>query len=287
MSLLIDGNHLSSRARFARVNELVTSDGRPSGVIYGFLRGLLAAAHEVGAHPEETTVVWDYGRAKFRKELLPTYKKRYSDTPTPEEKAELEDYFSQLDAIRECLAYIGVRSIRVRGAEADDLISILAHLQEMPCVIYSGDKDFHQIVSRRVMIYDAVKGFIDEEAVLSRWGVSAIRRVLYLRAMVGDESDKVPGISGIGEKRAALVIEAPQSAKAAKWVELCRQNMDIILRNLEIMRLPKTLVEARMDEEQMESLISQMSVRVKKNLVLFMEFCKRWELKELARGFNW
>ena len=288
MNLLVDGNHLASRCRFSKVAQLATSDGRPSGIIYGFLQGLNYAAKMLKVAPENVIVVWDGGRSQSRMNLYPEYKRRKE--LTQEKKDELSVYYSQIDSLREVLPGLGVRDVRVLGTEADDVISILSNFDSRPVTVFSGDKDFHQLVSDRVSIFDPKKDLVTKKDILEKWGVKRATDILLLRALVGDTSDNIPGVPSIGEKRARMIVNRNGDDKVStveKYTKVCEENLEIIGRNLELMRLPKSSEEAGFSDEQKESLLEQVTKRGRRDTLAFVRFCQKWELKELLERFRW
>jgi len=289
MELLVDGNHLAARCRYSKVADLCTSDGRPSGVVYGFLKGLAFTAGELRASASQTTVVWDGGKARRRLELFPEYKSgRVPENPSDQQRAEQLAYVNQIRALRWGLATLGCRSIRIRGTEADDWISVLAHSTPRPVVIFSGDKDFHQLVSPRISIYDSRRGWLSHTDVLSQWEVDSADKILRLRAIVGDSADAIAGVRSVGIKRARLVVNGPANLsdqKAIKqadhWGEVVSKQHDLVLRNLELMRLPRDLGQTPYDGAECYEFVQQSRHSRRRDLRAFVAFCREWELQSL------
>jgi len=298
MRLLADGNHLASRCRHAKVNELMTKDGRSSGVIFGFLRGLSHAGNQVGVSPDDITVVWDGGHSQGRKDIYPAYKANRTPTnPTEEEKAEWNSFVSQMEALREGLPLLGIHQVRVLGCEADDIISVLAHLiQEDGDVVwvFSSDKDFHQIISPSCRIFDAYRDKLDVETVCSYWNVEHAAEIVFVRAIVGNESDNIAGIDGIGPKRAANAVrdwlrpDVELTPGELKYRNLAKhEKWSIVERNLKLMRLPRTWDESFYTREQGIDMLRQATVFIKEDPMAFARFCKEWELESFIETTRW
>jgi DNA polymerase-1 len=257
-------------------------------VIHGFFKGLLYTATQVGALPTDTICVWDGGRSAVRREIYPQYKER---KPKETDQEELLSFSQQCGAIRAALKSLGMRSIYVLGVEADDVISILAHLGTDVVSIFSGDKDFHQLASKRISIFDPRQDRLYLSDVLSEWQVDTTDQILWMRAIIGDSSDNIVGVPKVGRKRAHCVVlgdsDYRTTGKAQRWQEVCKQHQDIILRNIQLMKLPKTLQESFYNEDQAQQVMSQYVACPERRWDKFVEFCQEWELSELLSTFSW
>ncbi len=201
---LIDGFALIYRAYFAFIkNPLKTRSGENTGAIYGFTNFLLniVKAHE----PCHWAVVLDTEKPTFRHELFVEYKATREKMPE-----ELQD---QIPRIREVLAALRIPVIELEGYEADDIISALSRKatdEGLRVVIVSGDKDFCQLVDEDIALLNPGRGamaeeWVDEKGVVEKLGVPP-ERVVDLLALMGDSSDNVPGVPGIGRKTAEKLI---------------------------------------------------------------------------------
>ncbi len=208
---LVDGYALIYRAFFALINRpLVTRRGENTSIAWGianFLKRLL-----VTHRPEHLVWVHDAG-ASFRDELYPDYK------ATREKLADdlQADFDTGIERVRQLLRAYDVPVVAVEGYEADDVIGTLARKgvdAGFDVVIVSGDKDFHQLVRPHVWLLNPGRGgpaAVDEQWVgmenaRARLGIAPEHVTDYL-ALVGDASDNVPGVKGIGEKGAIELIE--------------------------------------------------------------------------------
>ncbi|HIJ66474.1 MAG TPA: DNA polymerase I, partial [Candidatus Hydrogenedentes bacterium] len=203
---IVDGAAFAYRSFYA-IRGLTDSKGRPTNAVFGFARVMLKLLRE--NEPTHIAVIFDAPGKTFRSELYPEYKANRKETP--------DELVSQLPLIDEVVAALNVTTLRVPGVEADDVIGTLAKRAEaknMEVVIVTGDKDALQLVTDRVAVYDPSKGdsgiWYDPQGVRKRYGVPP-ERVVDLFGLMGDTSDNVPGVRGIGEKTARKLLETYQS----------------------------------------------------------------------------
>lgn len=200
MLTLIDGNSLLFRAYYGVHSRLTRADGTPTGAVYGFFNMVLPIF--ASAKPDDTFVcIFDASRITFRQDIYPAYKMNRSETPA--------DLISQGQIIRRGLATMGVPVLCVPGVEADDVIATLARqncTQPNATRIITSDKDLMQLVSDCVFLYDGMKNIeIHEPQVIEKFGVPP-SRVIDVQSLMGDSSDNVPGVPGIGPKKASELI---------------------------------------------------------------------------------
>ncbi len=251
---LVDGYALIYRAFFALINRpLVTRRGENTSIAWGianFLKRLL-----VTHKPENLAWVHDAG-ASFRDELYPEYK------ATREKLADdlQADFDTGIERVRQLLRAYDVPVLAVEGYEADDVIGTLARQgveAGFDVVIVSGDKDFYQLLQPHVWLLNPGRGgpaAVDEQWVgmenaSERLGVPPERVVDYL-ALVGDSSDNVPGVKGIGEKGAIELIEAYGALESilAHVDEITKKRpREALQTQADNARLSKTLVTIRTD----------------------------------------
>ncbi|MEZ4332709.1 MAG: DNA polymerase I [Myxococcota bacterium] len=197
--VVIDGANAIYRAFFAIPN-LRAPDGTPTNAAYGFATMLAKVLRE--ERPTHVVVAMDPPGGSFRNGLFPAYKAGRDKQP--------EDLTAQLPLVRAVCEAFRVPVLAIEGFEADDVIATL--VEEAPpgaevCIV-STDKDLMQLVGPAVELLDTMKGRrIDAAAVEERFGVPP-SQLLDLRALVGDPSDNIPGVKGIGEKGAAKLIQA-------------------------------------------------------------------------------
>ncbi|MBT6602094.1 MAG: DNA polymerase I [Nitrospina sp.] len=197
---LIDGTSYIFRAFFGVRQQLSTSKGFPTNALYGFINMLQKVIRD--EKPDYLVVAFDSPEKTFRHKIYSDYKAN-RDAP-PEELSKQFPYFEPL------VEAYGLSSIRRPGFEADDIIGTLAKkgTQEgLDVVIVSGDKDMMQLISSNVHMFDTMKNkkFMNKE-VLEKFGVPP-EKVIEVMGLMGDSSDHIPGVTGVGPKTAAELIQ--------------------------------------------------------------------------------
>lgn len=199
--LLLDGYNLAFRA-FYGMPELTRSDGFPTGALHGWIKTIWRLQDE--EKPDAMLVFFDLGGSQDRLALHPEYKAQRKETPEPLEK--------QMPVIKDLTRALGLVGVELDGVESDDLLAsqarILAH-EGHDVLIVSADKDFAQCVDDRIKLLlppptaNPKIGWrlIDRVGVVEKFGVPPERIAEYL-ALVGDTSDNIRGINGVGPKTA-------------------------------------------------------------------------------------
>jgi len=197
--VLIDGYGFVFRAFFS-LPPLRNPDGVPVSAVYGFMNmiiKLLGAMEEVS----HMAVVFDAGGKTFRNDLYSEYKANRAPCP--------EDLKPQFPLIREAAEALGLEVLEKVGYEADDLIASAAKEAKelgLDVLVVSSDKDLMQIVNDKVSLYDAMKEkMIGYDEVMEKFGVTP-DKVIDVQSLIGDSSDNVPGVPGIGPKTASKLI---------------------------------------------------------------------------------
>lgn len=202
--VLIDGHSILNRA-FYGLPDLTNSEGLHTNAVYGFLTILFKILEE--EKPEYLTVAFDVHAPTFRHEMYAEYKGT--------RKPMAEELRQQVPVIKEVLAAMGVRTIEFPGLEADDLLGTLSRRceeQGLEVVVLSGDRDLLQLATEHVKIRipktkqgrTEVEDYYAED-VLARYQVTP-EEFVDLKALMGDTSDNIPGVPGVGEKTAAKII---------------------------------------------------------------------------------
>lgn len=198
--LLIDANSFFYRA-FHAVPMLNAPDGSPVNAIHGVLSMVATLIHDY--QPSGVAMIFDAKGKNFRHELFPDYKAHRSPMP--------DELRAQIEPLHHLVQLMGLPLLVIPGIEADDVIATLAtqasaHGQEV--VIATGDKDLCQLVNEQVRIIDTMKNkLLTPSAVTDKFGVPPESVVDWL-TLVGDKSDNIPGVDGVGEKTAAKLIRA-------------------------------------------------------------------------------
>ena len=195
---LIDTYAFFFRAYYA-IPEMTNSKGLPTNAIYGLLSMTSKLLRDFA--PEHIVFCLDHKKGSFRTELYEDYKANRGDMP--------EDLKPQVPYIEPLLKALGLGSLVREGFEADDIIGSLAIQADkvgVQSVIVSSDKDFVQIINNNIIMFDPIKSITyDVDQAVKKWGVLPEQMIDYL-ALVGDASDNVPGVYGIGPKGAQKLL---------------------------------------------------------------------------------
>jgi DNA polymerase-1 len=212
---LFDGSAFLYRSFFA-LPPLSTSSGFPTGAIYGFLRSILAILKT--EKPNYIAIAFDLPAPTQRKLAYSEYKSKRPPTPDPLKV--------QVPVIKELINLLGIKLLEKPGYEADDLIAYLtqkAKKEGFKVKIYSPDKDVLQLVegNQVVVINPISEEVFDENKVIEKFGVPPQKLADYL-ALVGDKTDNIEGVKGVGPKTAINLINTFGSVEniLARWDEL-------------------------------------------------------------------
>ena len=242
--LIIDGHSMAFRAFYALPpDNFVTATGQHTNAVYGFV-SMLTRLLET-ERPTHVAVAFDVSRHSFRSEEYPEYKGTREATP--------EEFKGQVELIREVLDAMGIVSLSREGFEADDILATLAHRasqQGATVLVVSGDRDSFQTVTDSVTVLYPGTGPGDlrrmtPEAVEAKYGVPP-HRYPEIAAIVGETSDNLPGVPGVGPKTAAQWINkydgldnllARADEIGGKRGAALREHMDDVVRNRRLNRL--------------------------------------------------
>jgi DNA polymerase-1 len=198
--LLIDANSFFYRA-FHAVPMLTAPDGSPVNAVHGVLSMVATLIHDY--QPSGVAMIFDAKGKNFRHDLFPDYKAHRSPMP--------DELRAQIEPLHHLVQLMGLPLLVIPGVEADDVIATLAtqaSAQGQEVVIATGDKDLCQLVNDRVRIIDTMKNkLLTPTAVTDKFGVPPESIVDWL-TLVGDKSDNIPGVDGVGDKTAAKLIRA-------------------------------------------------------------------------------
>ncbi len=202
--LAVDGNSILNRA-FYGIKLLTAKDGTYTNAIVGFMNILLKVLDEVA--PDAVAVAFDLKAPTFRHKMYDGYKAQRKGMP--------EELRVQLPLIKELLIALGYRIVEKEGYEADDILGTFAALCEQSgneCVIVTGDRDSLQLVSDRVTVRLASTKMgrpettvYDTDKIKETYGIAPLQ-LIDVKALMGDASDNIPGVAGIGEKTALSLI---------------------------------------------------------------------------------
>ncbi|WP_025114493.1 DNA polymerase I [Lysinibacillus fusiformis] len=208
--LLLDGNSLAYRAFFAL--PLLTNDsGIHTNAVYGFTTMLQRILEE--EQPTQILVAFDAGKTTFRHETFTEYKGGRQKTPP-----ELSEQFPY---IRKLIDAYGIKQYEQDLYEADDIIGTLAKeasSQDMDVIIVSGDRDLTQLATEQVTVYITKKGITEIERntpafIAEKYGLTPLQ-IIDMKGLMGDSSDNIPGVPGVGEKTAVKLLKEHGSVEA-------------------------------------------------------------------------
>ncbi|MEO0076488.1 MAG: DNA polymerase I, partial [candidate division WOR-3 bacterium] len=208
--VLIDGHSLAYRSFYAFIrNPLRNSKGQNTSAIFGFVNSLRKILNKFS--PQYMAVIFDSGKETFRHKLYEEYKKERPETPG--------DLVSQLPLIKEVVSAYGIKVLEKEGFEADDILATIAkRLAKKGTKVYivTSDKDLFQIIDENIFIYDVYKDIIyDKEKTKEKYGINDPSLMRDLLALAGDAIDNIPGVPGIGLKRALDIIHRYSSFEEA------------------------------------------------------------------------
>lgn len=276
--LLLDGHSLAYRAFFALPAEnFSTSTGQHTNAVYGFTSMLINVMRD--EQPTHIAVAFDVSRQTFRTEEYADYKAGRSATPN--------EFKGQVSLLHEVLDALKIRYVEVDGFEADDVLATLttqALAEDFEVLICSGDRDSLQLVTERSTVLYPVKGVSElarmtPDAVQTKYGVLP-ERYSDLAALVGESSDNLPGVPGVGPKTAAKWIGqygdltglvAHVDEIKGKAGESLREHLDGVLRNRRLnqlvrdLELPVTVADLERqnwDREQVHHVFDSLEFRV-------------------------
>ena len=211
--VLIDGHSIINRA-FYGVPDLTNKDGLHTNGIFGFVNILFKILDE--EKPDYVTVAFDVHHPTFRHEMFTEYKGTRKGMP--------QELHEQVPVLKELLTAMGIQIMELPGYEADDLLGTVAKRSEekgMDVLVVSGDRDLLQIVTDniRVCIPKTKRGTTEYEMyytkdVQEKYGLLPLQ-IIELKALMGDSSDNIPGVPGIGEKTATAILQQFENVENA------------------------------------------------------------------------
>ena len=242
---LIDGSGYMFRAYYGTMRQrLSNSKGVPTGGTLAFARMLLKVIRERA--PEYVAIAFDRPEPTFRHEIYPAYKGNRDAAP--------EDLVEQIPYMHRVVDVLRIPLLVQVGAEADDIIGTLAaraEAEDFEVVLVTADKDFAQLVSENVRIWDPMK---DEEMgpaeIEAKWGVPP-EKFVDIQALMGDSTDNIPGVPGIGEKTAVALVQqfggleevlaSTEEIKRPKQRENIEENVDMARLSRELCTIKRDL----------------------------------------------
>lgn len=275
--VLIDGYSFFFRAYYAIKNIKRRSDGMAVNGVYGFTRMLMNVI--VDMNSTHIGVVFDTGEKTLRHEKYPEYKANRPPVP--------DDMVPQFPLIREVTKSLNIVTVEKSGYEADDIIATLAKQAKregFEVWIISCDKDLMQLVDNNIFLYDTKESKkITADDIKQKWGVEP-KKLLDILALMGDSSDNVPGVAGIGPKTAVeLVNEYGSVDEIIKNLDSIKQEKrrNLIKNNINNLKLSKELVTL-VDDVDLGISIDDLSFK-NFNPIKFKDFLYEMEFNSIAR----
>lgn len=219
--VLIDGNSLLNRAFYA-MSVFTTKDGMPTNGIFGFIKLVLKIIET--DKPRYLAVAFDVHAPTFRHQLYTDYKGTRKPMP--------EELVRQVPVLKELLSAMQIRCVELAGYEADDIIGTLScRFKGVDTYIYTGDRDSYQLVGEHVNVCFTKRGVTDIDLLTNKNFVSKVGlepwQIIEEKALMGDNSDNIPGVRGIGPKTALDLLQKYGS------VEKIYQSLDELSPNLQ------------------------------------------------------
>ena len=199
--LIVDGNSIANRAFYA-MPYLSNREGKPSGAVYGFANILIKLILQ--EKPSHIAVAFDHARKTFRNDIYADYKGQRKPAPP--------ELIAQFPLIKDMLGKMGVKTYEFENIEADDIIGTIVKNSSCPKILLSGDRDLFQLIDNNTIVWFPRKGVSEVDKVTlsnlkETFGVAEPYQVVEAKALMGDSSDNIPGVKGIGEKTAQSLIE--------------------------------------------------------------------------------
>lgn len=269
---LVDVSYMFFRAYYA-IPPLNSENGTPTNAILGFLNMTVKLLKNTKG--DQLVYCFDSKEPSFRTELYEDYKANRDEIP--------DDLSPQIPYVQKLTEILGIPFIKKPGYEADDIIGTIcswAKKEGMESVIVSADKDFAQLVDSSIKMHDVVKGVLyDEKKVVEKWGVYPSQMVDYL-ALVGDTSDNIPGVKGVGPKTAQKLLSEykdlngvyknvdsissksiKEKLKQDKKMAFLSQELVTIVTNLKIKMKKESFELKPVDEKALREVLSELSFK--------------------------
>lgn len=268
---LIDGMAMIYRAYFAMISSpLINSKGKNTSAVFGFVNSLVKLIED--EKPDHIAVCFDTAAPTFRHKEFPEYKAHRDEIPT--------DMPWQIDKTKEVVKAMSIPMIELDGYEADDIIGTLvtrAEKENVQSYMVTPDKDYMQLVTDKTFLYKPSRNtygnkiadveIIDRDGVIRKFGVPP-EKVIDMLGLMGDTSDNIPGVKGVGEKTAKELIDEFGS-------------IENIYRNIDKVSKPK--LREKLINDKKNAFLSEMLVTIKKDVPIKIDF-HELNLKEPDRA---
>lgn len=189
--LILDGQNLCYVGGVVKeIEDLKTSDGVRSNISFGFIKQIRNILELF--QPADVIVVWDHGHSEKRLAILPSYKDRGEQDEVS--MMEAIEFRRQRDVCQKLVDCFGIKQLKIKGWEGDDLVYVIAEASELPVIIVSTDQDFCQLVSDKVSVYNPIKKMLIDLEDFEKITETRREQFLDLKILTGDNSDNIPSV---------------------------------------------------------------------------------------------
>ena len=278
--LILDGSSLMFRAFYA-LPPLTAANGEYTNAIYGFSNMLTKLLKDW--NPDGIAVAFDKSRHTFRTEIYPEYKGTRDKTP--------EEFTSQIPLLKEMLSAWGIAFIELDNYEADDIIGTIAKYYSQnggyETFVVTGDRDALQLIDGNTKVIFTKKGIsetivYDEAVFEEEYGFKPVK-LIDLKGLMGDSSDNIPGVPGVGPKTATkLLIEYHSLENVLANAENVggKKLQERLIENKELAELSKRLATINCD---VPLDVSELKLEIEPDVVKLTDFCQRYNLKSVVK----
>lgn len=280
--LIIDGNYAAWRSYATR--KLRTSTGIETSVISGMLQSFKTLFYKF--RYDTLIICWDgEGGSEYRKGIFKEYKAQRKELHEKHKSV-----FIQMDTARKFFRELNVRQIRLKGVEGDDLMGILSNHFANPnkVIIVSADRDLLQLVKSNISVFRPMgkrSELITTNNFARKLNGLSTKEFIKIKSLVGDKGDNIPGVPGIGPKRASDLVkkygtikEINKNRKRDKYAELVMKNIKVVLRAYILSKIftkPKGLI----DKEKFDKVINSLNRFRTVNISKMKEQVSKYEMK--------
>lgn len=273
--ILVDTSHLMYRHHYTKKH--FSFNGFPTGGIFGVMQTYLKLLEQFPGSP--IVSVFD-SRSDHRHQMVTEAigagvlpEKHEYKGGRDRTSSEYNRVLQQMDRLLEFLPSTCIQPVKVPGHESDDVIG--SYSAQGPCVIVSGDRDFHQLLSEEVQILDPKGNLLSVETIHEKYGLEP-HQMIDIGALEGDTSDNIPGVPGIGKKTAPKLVSRYHSVEnllenlsdlPSKTAENLRQNADLLLLSKKLkaihrdVEVPQVVANQGVEEEVRHFIIEEMGFR--------------------------
>lgn len=293
---LFDGNHLLHRTcHVPHLRVLSTKDKKPTGAMFGMIKSIRST---LATWPDirRVVVIFDGGHSRRRKELFAGYKNRVkNETIDPDGLSYIKKFYMQVNYLKFVLPKLGIKVVRLPGREADDIIGLLARqLDDNLKIVVSDDRDMMQMIDSDVHVWRPIAEQRVTLQNFEEYAKCCKEHWLLRKAILGDSSDTIPGVKGVGEKTIDKLLEevdigdyphedffAYTLDHPSKKVRSIGENFDNVIRNCK-------LIDVELEKftpEDVSSILDTVSARSKFDVLAVRKAFLSFEFYSLVEDF--